>query len=273
MNESIAVTEALLAAQKNGQRAALVTIIDTAGSIPRHAGSKMLVYPDGRIVGTIGGGQMESLVIQDAVAAIQSGQARQVNYSLTDIGAGDPGICGGTAYFFIEPLAQSPLLLVVGGGHVGKALAELGKWTGFRVALSDDRAAYCNEDYLPGLDAYLPVSPGELTQHITLDSHAYVAAVTRGLPVDKNLLPALLATDAAYIGLIGSRRRWALTIKALEEQGLSREQIARVHSPLGLELNAETPQEIAISIMAEIIMLMRGGSGEPMKWMGKPEEV
>ncbi|MFP4322762.1 MAG: XdhC family protein [Anaerolineales bacterium] len=273
MNEALAVTEALLQAQKTGQLAALVTVIETKGSIPRHAGSKMLVYPDGGIVGTIGGGQMESLVIQDAIAAIQAGETRQVHYSLTDIGAGDPGICGGTAYFFIEPLMQSPLLLVIGGGHVGKALAELGKWAGFRVALSDDREAYCNEDYAPGLDAYLPVSPGDVVQHISIDEHTYVAAVTRGLPVDKHLLPALLQTDAAYIGLIGSRRRWALTIKALEDQGLARDTIARIHSPLGLELNAETPQEIAISILAEIIMVRRGGTGAPMKWMGKPEEA
>lgn len=273
MNEHIAVTRAWLDVQQQGSPAALVTIIHTQGSIPRHVGSKMVVYPDGKIVGTIGGGQMESLVIADAQTAMKSGDTKTVEYSLTDIGAGDPGICGGTARFFIEPNTQSPTLLVVGGGHVGKALAELGKWTGFRVILSDDREAFCNPDYLPDMDGYLNIPPAELPNHITIDANTYVAAVTRGLPVDKNLIPTLLATEAAYIGLIGSRRRWALTIKELESQGLTREQLARVHAPLGLELNAETPKEIAVSIMAEIIMIYRGGDGKPMRWMGNVSEA
>ena len=267
MNEQIAVTEALLKSQKQGLPAALVTIIETYGSIPRHRGSKMIVYPDGSIVGTIGGGQMESRVIQDAQECIQSGEHKIVEYSLTDIQAGDPGICGGTARFFIEPTAKVVTLLVIGGGHVGKALCELGKWAGFRVILSDDRPEFCNEDYVPGLNAYLTVPPDEITQHIDINRNTCIAAVTRGLPVDKNLIPALLESDAAYIGLIGSRRRWAMTVKELEQQGLTREQLARIHAPIGLELNAETPQEIAISILAEIIMEIRGGDGKPMQWI------
>jgi xanthine dehydrogenase accessory factor len=230
----------------------------------------MLVYPDGRIIGTVGGGKMEARVIEDSQAAIQSGQTAQVEYSLNDLGAGDPGICGGTARFFIEPIAHPPTLLVIGGGHVGKALCELGLWAGFRVVLSDDRSEYCNEDYIPGLHSYLAIPPDQVPQVLPINARTYIAAVTRGLPIDEQLLPALLQTPAAYIGLIGSRRRWVLTIKALEEQGLPREVLARIHAPLGLELNAETPAEIAISIMAEIIMFYRGGDGKPMKFL--PEE-
>lgn len=266
MNEQVLIAETLLRIQKEGLAAALVTIIETQGSIPRHVGSKMIVWPNGEIIGTIGGGQMEMRVIQDAQAAIKEGQTRIVEYSLTDTSAGDPGICGGTARFFIEPSAQAPTLLVIGGGHCGKALCELGKWSGFRVVLSDDRPDFCNAEYIPGLDGYLVVPPAELNNHININSMTYVAAVTRGLPVDKDLLPALLQTDAAYIGLIGSRRRWALTIKALNEGGLSKADLKRVHAPIGLELNAETPQEIAVSIMAEIIMHYRGGDGRPMQY-------
>lgn len=269
MNEQVLIAETLLRIQQEGLAAALVTIIETQGSIPRHVGSKMIVWPNGEIIGTIGGGQMESRVIQDAQAAISDGQTRIVTYSLNDISAGDPGICGGTARFFIEPSAQAPTLLVIGGGHCGKALCELGKWSGFRVVLSDDRPDFCNAEYIPGLDGYLVVPPAELPQHISINSMTYIAAVTRGLPVDKDLLPALLQTDAAYIGLIGSRRRWALTIKALSEGGLSKEDLKRVHAPIGLELNAETPQEIAVSIMAEIIMHYRGGDGRPMQYWGE----
>jgi xanthine dehydrogenase accessory factor len=233
--------------------------------MPRHAGSKLLVRADGSTVGTIGGGAMESLVIQEALAALGDGETRLKQYRLNSIEDGDPGICGGTARIFIEPLSVAPTLLVIGGGHCGRALAELGKWAGYRVILSDDREAYCNPDYLPDLDGYVVCRPGEVTQHVSVTRNTCVAAVTRGLPVDKDLIPALLATDAAYIGLIGSRRRWTLTARALkEERGLSDADLARVRAPIGLELQAETPKEIAVSILAEIIMVQRGGTGEPM---------
>ncbi|MEO1442942.1 MAG: XdhC family protein, partial [Chloroflexota bacterium] len=253
---------------------ALVTVISTQGSMPRHAGSKMLVYEDGRTVSTVGGGAMESRVIEAALAAISDGKTRLETYSLNSIEAGDPGICGGTAQIFIEPVGTAPTLLVIGGGHVGKALAELGKWGNYRVLLSDDREAYCNPDYAPGLDGYIVCKPDEITDHVQINGQTFIAAVTRGLPVDINLLPALLETPAPYIGLIGSRRRWAITVKALrEERGLDEATLARVRAPIGLEIEAETPKEIAVSILAEIIMLRRGGTGEPMKWLGNVQEA
>jgi xanthine dehydrogenase accessory factor len=263
------VYAALLSAQEKGEPVALATVVHAQGSVPRHEGSKMLVRADGTCIGTVGGGKMEALVIEAALAALADGQTRLSSYTLNDLQAGDPGICGGTVQVFIEPVGSAPTLLVVGGGHVGKALAELGKWMGFRVALSDDRPEYANATYAPGLDAYVVCKPSALPQHTSINAHTYVAAVTRGLPVDMDLIPALLATNAAYIGLIGSRRRWALTIKALrDERGLSEADLARVHAPIGLELNAETPKEIAVSIMAEITMLRRGGTGEAMSGRG-----
>ncbi|MEM6530900.1 MAG: XdhC family protein, partial [Chloroflexota bacterium] len=236
-----AVYDALALAQQNATPVALATVISTQGSMPRHAGSKMLVYEDGRTVSTVGGGAMESRVIKAALAAISDGQTRFETYSLNSIEAGDPGICGGTAQIFIEPVGTSPTLLVIGGGHVGKALAELGKWGNYRVLLSDDREKYCNPDYAPGLDGYIVCKPGEITDHVQINGQTFIAAVTRGLPVDINLLPALLETSAPYIGLIGSRRRWAITIKALrQEKGLSKADLARVRAPIGLEIEAET---------------------------------
>ncbi|MCC6615908.1 MAG: XdhC family protein [Anaerolineae bacterium] len=265
MDDTRAVFEALIAAQNDGEPVALATIIAAQGSVPRHEGSKLLVRADGTFVGTVGGGQMEALVIKEALDALAQGNARTVSYSLNDIAAGDPGVCGGTVQIFIEPIGVSPTLLVIGGGHVGKALAELGKWMGFRVLLSDDRPEFCNEDYAPGLDGYYICKASELPAQIKITAQTHIAAVTRGLPIDIDLIPILLATDAPYIGLIGSRRRWALTVNALKERGLSEAEIARVRAPIGLELNAETPKEIAISIMAEITMLRRGGDGKPMK--------
>lgn len=268
MDDSRAVYTALMEAQSRGESVALATVVRVQGSVPRHEGSKMLVYPDGRIVGTVGGGAMEAKVIAEAQAALQDGQTRLPSYALNDLAAGDPGVCGGTVQVFIEPYGTPSVLLVIGGGHVGKALAELGKWAGYRVILSDDREAYCNPEAVPGLDGYIVCNPGEVPSRFPITRQTYIAAVTRGVPVDMDLIPALLESDAVYIGLIGSRRRWALTVKALvEERGLTEQALERVRAPIGLELNAETPQEIAISILAEITMLRRGGDGRPMRWL------
>ncbi len=274
MEDMHAVYAALLAAQEQGTPVVLATVVGVKGSVPRHEGSKLLVYADGSFVGTVGGGALESLVIQEALAALDDGETRKKSYTLNDLAAGDPGICGGTVEVFIEPLGTAPTLLVIGGGHVGKALASLGKWMNYRVILSDDRAEFCNAEYLPGMDGYVVCKPGEIVAQTRIDRQTFVAAVTRGLPVDVHLLPALLATDAAYIGLIGSRRRWALTVQALtHDYGLSEAQLQRVRAPIGLELQAETPREIAISIIAEIIMLRQGGSGKPMQWLGDVSET
>jgi xanthine dehydrogenase accessory factor len=274
MGEDGAIYEALLAAQSAGEPAALATVVSVQGSVPRQAGSKMLVRADGSIVSTIGGGAMESRVIKEALDAMRDGQTRMPSYTLNDITVGDAGICGGTVQVFIEPVGIAPTLLVIGIGHVGKALAELGKWAGYRVVISDDREAFCNPNYLPGMDGYVVCKPGEITQHMQVNARTYVAAVTRGLPVDIDLIPALLATDAAFIGVIGSRRRWAITVKDLQEKrGLTNEQVSRVYAPIGLELNAETPHEIAVSILAQIIMLRRGGDGQPMKMDMQRNEV
>jgi xanthine dehydrogenase accessory factor len=273
-SENQQVFQALVEAQNKGESVVLATVVNVSGSVPRRAGSKMLVRADGSIVGTVGGGAMEALVIKEALAALSEGSTRMPSYTLNDLAAGDPGVCGGTVQVFIEPIGLVPTLVVIGIGHVGKAVAELGKWLGFRVIISDDRTDYCNPDYLPGMDGYVVCKPGEISTKVQINAQTYIAAVTRGLPVDMNLIPALLKTDAAYVGLIGSRRRWALTVNALKEShGLIDAQLARVHAPIGLELMAETPKEIAVSILAEIIMVWRGGTGQVMKWMGEAENI
>ena len=260
---------AIVSARESGQAVALTTVIRVSGSVPRHAGSKMLVWPDGRIVGTVGGGEMEARVVRDAQTALADNQSRLVSYTLNDVNSGDPGICGGTVEVFVEPLINAPTLLVIGCGHVGKALAELAQWLGYRVMVSDDRAEYCNPVQIPGMADYIVCPPAEVAQHFSFNQYTYVAAVTRGLPVDIDLIPALLATTVPYIGLIGSRRRWTLTRKALLDRGVSPDQLERLHAPVGLELQAETPPEIALSIMAEITAIRRGGDGQPMRLRDK----
>ncbi len=259
------VFDSLLLIEQHGDPAALCTIIKARGSVPRHVGSKMIVYADARIEGTVGGGEMESRVIRDALEVIENGEARIVHYELIDPKSGDPGVCGGEMEIFVEPIKPKPTLLVIGGGHVGKALVHLGKWLGFRVVLSDDRPDFCNEGWAPGADEYLVMTIQELATRFKFHSQIYIVMPTRGVPLDVEGLPTLLDKPCAYIGVIGSRRRWATAVKRMTENGVSAEKLSGVHAPMGLELNAETPEEIALSIMSEVIMQMRGGTGEMMK--------
>jgi len=253
------VFPALHEALRQGQTVALCIVVATRGSTPRRVGSKMLVYPDGRILGTVGGGETEHRVVQEALSALQEGRPRLLEYRLIDPERGDPGVCGGEMHIYVEPIQPPPTLVVVGAGHVGRALAELGKWLGFRVVVSDDRKELCTPEAFPEADECLAVPMRDLARHLTITPQTYIALVTRGSPVDVDALPALLASPAAYIGVIGSRRRWLTTVQALRQRGVSEEAIARVHAPIGLDIAAETPREIAVSIMAEIIAAWRGG--------------
>jgi xanthine dehydrogenase accessory factor len=166
---------------------------------------------------------------------------------------------------FVEPINPPAMIVVIGGGHVGKAVIHLAKWLGFRVAVSDDREEFCNPESVPGADVYYPVPMDELTEQLNVTPQTYLVVTTRGSGVDAAGLPNLLDSDAAYIGVIGSKRRWLTTVKALKEKGVPEDKITRVHSPMGIELNAETPEEIAVSIMAEILMLRDKGTGRMMK--------
>ena len=257
--------QSLAELEKKNEPGALCTIVSSQGSTPRHVGSKMLVYPDGRIEGSVGGGEMESRVIEEALKAIAEGEIRMLKYSMAEPQRGDPGVCGGQVEIFVEPIHPRPVLVVIGGGHVGRAVAHLASWLGFRVAVSDDRPEFCTPESVPDADEYFPVPMENLTEHLKITPWTYLVLTTRGVPVDVKGLPALLETPAAYIGVIGSRRRWATAYSELREAGIPEEQLARVHSPMGLELNAETPEEIAVSILAEIIMHHRGGHGMEMR--------
>ena len=259
------IYQALAELEKNNGSAALCTVVKSEGSTPRHVGSKMLVYADGTFIGTVGGGDMEHRVLDEAWMALSDGQPRTLKYSMVDPSRGDPGVCGGTVEVFVEPILPAPMIVVIGGGHVGKAVVHLAKWLGFRVAVNDDREEFCTPEAVPGADAYYPVPMQELPKQLSVTRQTYLVVTSRGSSVDAVGLPELFETPAAYIGVIGSKRRWLTTVKALKAKGVTEEQIAKVHSPMGLELNAETPEEIAVSIMAEILMLRGKGTGKMMK--------
>ena len=259
------IYSAILEAQSTGQSAALCTVIKSSGSVPRHSTSKMLVFADGKFVGTIGGGEMENRTIEAAKQAARSGQSQILEHNLVDPKQGDAGVCGGTVEIFIEPINPPPQVLIIGAGHVGRATAHLAKWLGFRVIVNDDRAELVTPEWISEADAYLPGALDDHTDEITFGSQTYVLLLTRGVQFDVALLPKLLEVDVAYIGVIGSKRRWTQALKELREKGIAEEKLARVRAPIGLELNAETPEEIAVSIMAEIVMIRNGGTGKSMK--------
>jgi len=259
------IYQALSELEKNNGSAALCTVVKSIGSTPRHVGSKMLVYPDGKFIGTVGGGDLEHRVLDEAWIAMGDGESRLLSYTMADPSRGDPGVCGGTVEVFVEPILPPAMIVVIGAGHVGKAVVHLAKWLGFRVAVSDDRPEFCNPGSVPGADAYYPVEMGKLAEQLKIDKQTHIVITSRGSGVDAKGLPGLLESNPAYIGVIGSQRRWLTTVKALKDQGVAEEKIARIHSPMGLELNAETPEEIAVSIMAEVLMLKDKGTGKPMQ--------
>ena len=243
--------------ERENEAGVLCTIIHSQGSTPRHAGSKMLVYTDGSITGSVGGGELEARVIATALDSLQDGKPRRLEYNMNDPGRGDPGVCGGTVEVYLEPISPQPTLVIVGAGHVGRAIAHLAHWLDFRVVVSDDRPEFCDPEVIPEAAEFFPVPLEDLTEQLKITPWTYMVLTTRSVDVDVPGLPKILETPAAYIGVIGSKRRWETTRRQLQDKGVSADKIDRVQSPMGIEIHAETPEEIAVSIMAEIIQIRR----------------
>jgi xanthine dehydrogenase accessory factor len=248
--------------EKNGTAVALCTIVNADGSTPRHRGSKMLVYPDGHISGTIGGGELEQLIIAEAAKSLNDGNPRLIPYEYTSTANSKGSHIAGLVEVYVEPVLPRVTLVVIGGGHVGQKVVHLAKWLDYRVILSDERAEFCNADMEPSADGYLCCKMEEIADKINITSNTYLVLTTKNAEIDIEGLPSLLNSKSAYIGVIGSKRRWENTKNALIDKGISAEQISRVRSPIGLELNAETPQEIAVSILSEIIMLVNSKNSD-----------
>jgi xanthine dehydrogenase accessory factor len=257
----ISIYQALANLEESGQPGILCTIVSTQGSTPRREGSKMLVYPDGEFIGTVGGGEVERRVLDEALEALKEGKPRMLEYSMVDPERGDPGVCGGQLKVFIEPIMPGNILLIVGGGHVGKEVAHLGRWLGFRVVVFDDRLEFCNPETVPDADKFYPNFLLDWPAEVNITPWTYVVLTTRNVEIDLSILPTVLDHEPAYIGVIGSRRRWATTKKKLLEKGIPEKRIDLIHSPIGLDLQGENPREIALSILAEIVMVQNHGTG------------
>jgi xanthine dehydrogenase accessory factor len=255
------VATAVLNELDHGRIVVVCTVVASSRSVPRRPGAKMLVFADGRTVGSVGGGELEARVVADArLSFTGQSELRTRTYDLVDVASGDAGVCGGTADILIEPKLPKPTLLVVGCGHVGRAVASLARWLGYRVVATDDRAELATPELVP--DAHLVV-PGSIDAAISAASLMHtssIVVVTRNVGVDLAVVPVLLASPARYVGLMGSRRRWDVTRSQLLAAGVTDADLDRVQTPIGLEIGAETPEEIAVSIMAAVVAAARLGS-------------
>ncbi len=263
--------EEIVRMRRAGERGALATIVHTNGSIPSYESSRMLVRDDGSILGTIGGGCVEAEVWAAAKEVIVAEQPRKMTFNLNQDAAYDAGlICGGTLEIFVEPILPQPLLYIFGGGHISSAVARVASASGFSITIADDREAFANTERFPMADK-LYTTYEDAFAKIVPNASSYLLIVTRGHRDDMRVLAWAVRTDARYIGMIGSKRKVLSVYKALEKEGYSPEEFERVHAPVGLDIGALTPEEIAVSITAELIAVRRNAVGLPHKSVKLPQ--
>jgi len=254
----------MLAARTGGPAVVLATVISGPSDIP--AGTKLLFRQDGSRVGVLDEGALEAAVATAAADVLRGHRLRTFYFSPTGERLTRQRVEQGKAYqVMIEPHEATARLIIVGGGHVGKALAEIGKLCDFHVVIIDDRPDYANRERFPDADEVICGDFVESLRGYPIDNNSYVVCVTRGHKHDEISLRQVVDSPAAYVGMIGSKRRVGAVLQHIVADGADSAAVARVHTPIGLDIAAETPEEIAVAIMAEIIQVRRGGSGRPMK--------
>src|SRR5438270_13272078 len=253
------------AALKQGERVAVATVVKTIGAAPCGVGTKMLVRADGTTSGSFSGSRVDTQVAQTAMQALREGQSNIAHVHL------DPdqavGSCGATLELFIEVLYPEPRLIIAGAGNVAQALARLVTQLDYRIVVVDDRRDLADPQVFGDK---VQLTFGDIPQTIRElepDEASWIVIVTRGHHLDKDAMRAALETNARYVGMIGSPGKIKNIFRDLLKEGISRERLEQVHSPIGLDLGAETPEEIALSIAAELLMLRKKGSGVSLKTM------
>jgi len=242
-----------------GERVILATVISSRGSAPRRAGAKMLIKEDGTFIGSIGGGGVEKQVQEKAIEVLDSGEPQVVHFDLSGRGRGAAMICGGQMDVFLEPILSPQTLYLFGAGHISRSTAAIGKTLGFRVIGIDPRSEYNNNDRFPDADSLIVEEYESAFSELSVGKDSYIVIYTPGHVLDEQCLQFAVGTEARYIGMIGSKKKVKEVKERLLQKGISPEQLERVHAPIGIGISAETPEEIAISILAEIIKVKRTG--------------
>jgi xanthine dehydrogenase accessory factor len=252
------VYDELIRLRKLGQKCAIATIVQVRGSIPSFESAKLLVREDGSMIGTIGGGCVEAEVWNAAREVMESEKSKHMSFNLGQDAAYDNGlICGGQLDVFVEPVIPSPSAVIFGAGHISKSLCKVASLAGFTTTIVDNRESFANRERFPEADEIFAEEYEEVFPKLIVHDSTYLIIVTRGHRDDMRVLRWAAATPARYVAMIGSKRKVISVVKELEKEGLSREQLARIHAPMGLEIGAISPEEIAISVAAEMIAVRR----------------
>jgi xanthine dehydrogenase accessory factor len=255
------IYEQIVQLRREGRRGALATIVNVRGSIPSFNTAKMLVRDDGSIVGTIGGGCVEADVWQAAREVMESEKPRTLTFDLNQDPKYDTGlVCGGTLEVFIEPVLPPALLYVFGAGHVSVNLCKIASNAGFDLVVTDDRTSYATKERFPAAREVRALDFDEATQALDPNETSYIVIVTRGHRDDMRILRWAVQTRARYVGMIGSRRKVIEIFKTLQKEGLPAHLFDRVHAPIGIDIGAITPEEIAVAVTAELIAIRRHAS-------------
>jgi xanthine dehydrogenase accessory factor len=263
------VYEEIVKLRQEGRSGALATIVSKCGSIPSFKAAKMLVRDDGTIAGTIGGGCVEAEVWQAARQVMESEKPRTLSFNLNQNPKDDTGlVCGGTLDIFIEPVAPPANLYIFGAGHVAKSLYQVAHLAGFEVFVMDDREAYASRERFPEAQEVLAEDFDIAMARLSPKEASYIVIATRGHRDDMRILRWAVKTPARYIGMIGSKRKTIAIFRELTREGIPAGLFERVHAPVGLDINAVTPEEIAVAITAELIAARRKSERElpHMSW-------
>jgi xanthine dehydrogenase accessory factor len=252
------IYEEIVKLRQEGRRGAVATIVNVRGSIPSFKTAKMLVRDDGSIMGTIGGGCVEAEVWQAAREVMETEKPRTLTFNLNQDPKYDIGlVCGGTLDIFIEPILPPALLYIFGAGHVSVSLYKVARNAGFDVTVVDDREAYANRERFPEAKEVIAEDFELALSRLSPNESSYIVIVTRGHHDDMRVLRWAVQTPARYIGMIGSKRKTIAIFRELTKEGLRAELFERVHAPVGLDIGAVTPEEIAVAITAELIAIRR----------------
>ncbi len=252
------VFEELVRLRRQGRRCALATIVQVRGSIPSYETAKLLVRDDGSMLGTIGGGCVEAEVWTAARDVIASGEPKHLTFNLGQDAAYDNGlICGGQLDVFIEAVTPQPRACIFGAGHISKSLSKIASLAGFATVVVDDREAFASRERFPEADEIFAGEYEEIFPKLGVNDGSFLIIVTRGHRDDMRVLRWAVGTPARYVAMIGSKRKVISVVKELEKEGLPRQAFERIHAPMGLEIGAVTPEEIAVSVVAEMIAVRR----------------